>query len=218
MSLKSLMWATEQHPRDDPPRVTHAGLRTLQALAWHEKNGTAWPSPSTIGDMLGLNAKVVKRHLEALESHGLIARGDQSLARYIPVNRRPIVWQLNYRQGSPASDPKDNPRGHSNGRSGGTHQSNAPITKPKTETPQEADMSQAQNDLGGLTSSETRFPRQCWRHQEVVNAGENFDPCPACARADREQEAKWGQDKGTGMSDEIRDYLVSAGVLKGIPS
>ena len=82
------------------PQLREAGvglhvLPTYLALIDHADNrtGRAWPSINRLADMLGLCRRTVERHLQALQSAGLVLsngqgrgrRGRFSVCRYVVV-------------------------------------------------------------------------------------------------------------------------------------
>jgi hypothetical protein len=55
----------------------------------------AWPSQRWLAQRGRCSDRTVRRHLSAMESRGLLRRGDQRMVEHLPVDRRPIVWDLN---------------------------------------------------------------------------------------------------------------------------
>jgi hypothetical protein len=55
--------------------------------------GEPLPRPG-IATKCGLKERAVREHLAELEHRGVIARGDQRLVDFLPVNRRPVVWDI----------------------------------------------------------------------------------------------------------------------------
>ena len=54
----------------------------------------AWPSHDTLAERALVASRTVRRRLDALESRGVIARGDQSRVSYLRPDHRPVVWDL----------------------------------------------------------------------------------------------------------------------------
>ena len=59
----------------------------------------AFPSAATIADELGVSERTVRRHLAYLQELGLIRRGDQQHVEHYPINRRPVVYDLDLEGG-----------------------------------------------------------------------------------------------------------------------
>lgn len=94
MSLKAIIWVME-----DAPVENHGELAVLYALAdrANDDGTAAYPSQEWISYRARCTDRTVRNHLKNLEGREVIQRGDQSLVSHFPVNRRPIVWNLNYR-------------------------------------------------------------------------------------------------------------------------
>ena len=94
MSLKAIIWVME-----DAPVENHGELAVLYALAdrANDDGTAAYPSQEWISYRARCTDRTVRNHLKNLEGREVIRRGDQSLVSHFPVNRRPIVWDLNYR-------------------------------------------------------------------------------------------------------------------------
>lgn len=91
MSLLPILWALKTAPVIDAEE--RAILVTLAESAWSD--GTdAFPSKKTIADIAKIDPKTVQRRLKALTTRGLIARGNQAAAAYIPEHFRPTVYDL----------------------------------------------------------------------------------------------------------------------------
>ncbi|MEV6432878.1 helix-turn-helix domain-containing protein [Nocardia sp. NPDC051463] len=69
----------------------------LIALADRADDGgrSAWPSQRWLAQRGRCSDRTVRRHLSAMEARGLLRRGDQRMVEHLPVDRRPIVWDLN---------------------------------------------------------------------------------------------------------------------------
>ena len=94
MSLKAIIWVME-----DAPVENHGELAVLYALAdrANDDGTAAYPSQEWISYRARCTDRTVRNHLKNLEGREVIRRGDQLLVSHFPVNRRPIVWDLNYR-------------------------------------------------------------------------------------------------------------------------
>ena len=105
MSLKAIIWVME-----DAPVENHGELAVLYALAdrANDDGTAAYPSQEWISHRARCADRTVRRHLKKLEEREVIRRGDQSLVSHYPVNRRPIVWNLNYRAVRPDNRWPDN--------------------------------------------------------------------------------------------------------------
>jgi hypothetical protein len=91
VSLLPILWAMKTAPVvDAEERVI---LMTLGESAWSD--GTdAFPSKKTIAEIAKIDPKTVQRRLKSLTERGLIAKGNQSAAAYIPEHFRPTVYDL----------------------------------------------------------------------------------------------------------------------------
>lgn len=91
MSLLPILWAMKTAPVvDAEERVI---LMTLGESAWSD--GTdAFPSKKTIAEIAKIDPKTVQRRLKAMTERGLIAKGNQAAAAYIPEHFRPQVYDL----------------------------------------------------------------------------------------------------------------------------
>lgn len=54
----------------------------------------SFPSHDTVASMVHASVDTVKKKVRAMESRGILARGDQSVAAYIRADRRPVVYDL----------------------------------------------------------------------------------------------------------------------------
>lgn len=92
MSLRAILWVMEDAPVD-----SQGELAVLYALADRAgDDGTAaFPGQDWIAHRARCSTRTVRNHLKSLEDRGLISRGDSALVDHIPVNRRPVVWDLN---------------------------------------------------------------------------------------------------------------------------
>jgi hypothetical protein len=86
-----MVWALKKAPVSEPVEAL-----ILVGLADHadDVGANAFPSQSKLATYARCSPRTVKRRLAALEDAGLIVRGDQQKVDHLPVNRRPIVWDL----------------------------------------------------------------------------------------------------------------------------
>ncbi|MEU5950343.1 hypothetical protein ABZ793_33035 [Micromonospora sp. NPDC047465] len=91
MSLDALLWAVKDAPVADVEE--HAVLTVLADQA-DESGCGAFLSTKTIGKRTKLHERTVQRRLDTMLERGLLGLGDQSLARYIRADRRPVVYDL----------------------------------------------------------------------------------------------------------------------------
>jgi DNA-binding transcriptional MocR family regulator len=91
VSLLPILWAMKTAPVvDAEERVI---LMPLGESAWSD--GTdAFPSKKTIADIAKIDPKTVQRRLKAMTERGLISKGNQAAAAYIPEHFRPQVYDL----------------------------------------------------------------------------------------------------------------------------
>ena len=73
---------------------TEAAVLGALAHQMDPRGRGAFLSQQTIARAVCCSPRTVRRTLAALERRGVIARGDQSKARYLPCNRRPVVWDF----------------------------------------------------------------------------------------------------------------------------
>jgi hypothetical protein len=91
VSLLPMLWALKTAPVVDAEE--RAIIVTLAESAWSD--GTdAFPSKKTIAEIAKIDPKTVQRRLKTLTERGLIARGNQAAAAYIPEHFRPTVYDL----------------------------------------------------------------------------------------------------------------------------
>ena len=100
MSLAATLWASRQLGLDAGTRWT---LWWLADYA-HDDGRYSFPSVDTLVAKSGQGRTTVKRHLRQLEVEGYIVRGDQSVTRRYPGNRRPVVWDCNLTRGQAGRD------------------------------------------------------------------------------------------------------------------
>lgn len=94
MSLRALTWAIYEIGSTLKDASAYRVLLILADNANDEGKG-AYPSASTIAEETGMSLRTVRNKLNDLETDGIIMRGDQALADYLPANRRSVVWDLN---------------------------------------------------------------------------------------------------------------------------
>ncbi|MEW2402164.1 helix-turn-helix domain-containing protein [Streptomyces sp. NPDC046862] len=91
MSLLPILWALKTAPVVDAEE--RAIMVTLAESAWSD--GTdAFPSKKTIAEIAKIDPKTVQRRLKTLTARGLISKGNQNAAAYIPEHFRPQVYDL----------------------------------------------------------------------------------------------------------------------------
>lgn len=93
MSLRALTWAIYEIGSTLKDASAYRVLLILADNANDEGKG-AYPSASTIAEETGMSLRTVRNKLNDLEAAGIIMRGDQALADYLPANRRSVVWDL----------------------------------------------------------------------------------------------------------------------------
>ncbi|MGW4154119.1 helix-turn-helix domain-containing protein [Micromonospora chersina] len=91
MSIEAVAWALSEAP-DVPP----SALAVLIGLANHaHANGrAAFPSQERLAFYARKSVRTVRNDLAELARLGLIRRGDQRHAIFLPADRRPVVWDL----------------------------------------------------------------------------------------------------------------------------
>lgn len=92
VSLDPILWALKDAPVADS--LERLVLVALAERAARADGCTAFPSRDTLAEMVLADPKTVQRVLGRLAKRGLIARGDQSAARYLRADRRPVVYDL----------------------------------------------------------------------------------------------------------------------------
>lgn len=87
-----MLWVLE-----DAPVENHGELAVLYALAEraNDRGECAWPSQEWIAFRARCTDRTVRNHLRALESRGVIRKGNPKFVDHVPANRRPTVWDLN---------------------------------------------------------------------------------------------------------------------------
>jgi hypothetical protein len=91
MSLEAIRWALR-----DAPGVPPQCVSVLVGLAEHaDKDGrSSYPSAATLAEYARKGERQVRYDLGVLADAGLIRPGDQSRAKWLPQNRRPLVYDL----------------------------------------------------------------------------------------------------------------------------
>ena len=93
MSLDSMHWGLyKAGPAIDNSNAFRVLLRLADETDPAGRN--AFPSAQTIADDIGSCVRTVYSKLRWLERVGLIRRGDQRAAAYLPKRHRPTVWDL----------------------------------------------------------------------------------------------------------------------------
>jgi hypothetical protein len=93
MSLDSMHWGLyKAGPAIDDSNAFRVLLRLADETDPDGRN--AFPSAQTIADDIGSCVRTVYSKLRWLERVGLIRRGDQRAAAYLPKRHRPTVWDL----------------------------------------------------------------------------------------------------------------------------
>lgn len=79
--------------------VGHLAYRVLVKLAnvSNDKGTIAFRSKSEMAEELGVSQRSIQRALRELEMAALINPGDQSFVRHIRADKRPTVYELNFR-------------------------------------------------------------------------------------------------------------------------
>lgn len=92
MSIRAMVWALKDAPVPDP--VAHL---VLIGLADHADDDglNARPSQRKLAEYVHVSVRTVGYKLKALESQGIIQRGDQQQVAHLRNDRRPTVWDLN---------------------------------------------------------------------------------------------------------------------------
>lgn len=91
MSLKAVLWATENAPIAD---VEEFALLTIMAKSADDDGCNAFRSQPHMATRARIDPRTVRRRLDALEKRGVIRRGDQSRVAHLPADKRPVVWDL----------------------------------------------------------------------------------------------------------------------------
>lgn len=86
-----MVWATNDAPVADTKEF--AVLTTLADKAGPD-GCDAFPAVGTIASRTRMSERSVQRALDGLRSHRVISEGDQSAARYLRIDRKPVVYDL----------------------------------------------------------------------------------------------------------------------------
>lgn len=90
MSMDPILWAMKDAPIAD---AEEWAILVCLAERADEDGCSSFPSQATIAKRIKMADRTVRRRLEAMESRGLIRRGDQSAAAYLK-DKAPVVWDL----------------------------------------------------------------------------------------------------------------------------
>ena len=91
MSIKVTSWALNEAPVDQPVQVL---ILVAMAERCRDDGTESRQSVATIASKARVSVRTVHRELKALETMGVIRRGDQALGSHLPANRRPVVYDL----------------------------------------------------------------------------------------------------------------------------
>lgn len=91
MSIEAMAWALNEAEVTDATEVLV--LIGLANHAGHDGTG-ARAGQAKLAQYARCSLRTLQRKLADLESRGIIRRGDQERAGHIPVNIRPVVWDL----------------------------------------------------------------------------------------------------------------------------
>jgi hypothetical protein len=89
--VEQILWAVKSAPVAD---VNEWAVLVAMAEAADQDGTNSFLSVTTISQRTRLAERTVQRRIATLEERGLLRRGDQGSARMIPVDRRPIVYDL----------------------------------------------------------------------------------------------------------------------------
>lgn len=90
MSMDPILWAMKDAPIAD---AEEWAILVCLAERADDDGCSSFPSQQTIAKRVKLADRTVRRRLEAMESRGLIGRGDQAPAAYLK-DKAPVVWDL----------------------------------------------------------------------------------------------------------------------------
>lgn len=178
MSLSATLWASRQLGLDAGTRWT---LWWLADYA-HDDGRYSFPSVDTLVVKSGQGRTTIKRHLRQLELDGYIVRGDQSVTRRFPTNRRPVVWDCNLTRGQGGRDLRN--RSAAKALSTGYPQADGaggPDRTPKSVRGSKSD------PLGGpdwTPTLRTNPLAETSNQLEPQTARANWRPCLVCNRAE----------------------------------
>lgn len=92
MSVRATLWVLDEAPVTD---MRHFAVLIALADNASDTGRGCWPAVRTIARRARCSERTVHRILRELEALGVIRRGNQTLVERIPVNRRPVVYDLN---------------------------------------------------------------------------------------------------------------------------
>lgn len=92
MSLRATLWVLDEAPVTD---MRHFAVLVALADNASDNGRGAWPAVKTIARRARCSERTVHRILRELLEEGVIRRGDQSIVERFPINRRPVVYDLN---------------------------------------------------------------------------------------------------------------------------
>ncbi|MEU8007468.1 helix-turn-helix domain-containing protein [Catellatospora sp. NPDC049111] len=133
MSIEAINWVL-----DDAPDLPSNLVATLIALANHaDRNGkAAAPSQKRIAAYTRKKPRTVRADLAALETLGLIRRGDQNHVAFLPADRRPVVYDLaTERRSNPDPAPAAPTAGRADAADNPAHNRAAPCRRPAVHHP-----------------------------------------------------------------------------------
>lgn len=91
MAMVPILWSVEAAPVAD---AQEAAILSVMASRADTDGCATFRSRASIAYRLQIDQQTVKRRQAAMEARGLIRRGNQNAAGYIPENRRPLVYDL----------------------------------------------------------------------------------------------------------------------------
>lgn len=90
-TVEQILWAVKAAPVAD---VNEWAVLVAMAEAADQDGSNSFLSVTTISRRTRLAERTVQRRIGTLEERGLLRRGDQTSARMIPADRRPVVYDL----------------------------------------------------------------------------------------------------------------------------
>lgn len=91
MSFKVTSWALNEAPVEQPVQVL---ILVAMAERCNDDGTCSYQSVKTIASKARISPRTVHREFKNLETMGVIRRGNQSATEHLPVNRRPVVYDL----------------------------------------------------------------------------------------------------------------------------
>lgn len=136
MSVEAIAWVLNEAP-DVPPQL----VGTLVGLANHASpdGRNAYPSQARLAKYTRKSERQVRRDLSDLAARGLIRRGNQRIVEHLPIDRRPVVYNLamdldggtsTSARSSTSPRTSVSERGDVDDRNGGTSTSAKPSSEP----------------------------------------------------------------------------------------